>query len=144
MTEIANQPVEPQIAAPATALTDRSRPAEKRTRGFNPVASTIKHILLIAASLLMVYPLLWMLVSSFRPTDEIFRDTTLVPNNLTLENYAYGWSALDQPFGGYLINSAHRRPGLHPRQRGRRARWRRTRSPGSSSPARTSCSRSCC
>jgi multiple sugar transport system permease protein len=105
MTEIANQPVEPQIAAPAATLTTRARPVEKRTRGFNPVASTIKHTLLIAASLLMIYPLLWMLVSSFRPTDEIFRDTTLFPKNLTLENYVYGWSALDQPFSGYLINS---------------------------------------
>jgi multiple sugar transport system permease protein len=105
MTEIANQPVEPQIAAPAATLTTRSRPAQKRGRGFNPVTSVIKHILLVAASLLMVYPLLWMLVSSFRPTDEIFRDTTLFPKNLTLDNYVYGWSALDQPFSGYLINS---------------------------------------
>ena len=94
MTEIANQPVEPQIAAPVMAA---ARPPRKRTRGFNPVASTVKHILLIAASLLMIYPLLWMLVSSFRPTDEIFRDTTLLPTNVTLENYVYGWSALDQP-----------------------------------------------
>jgi multiple sugar transport system permease protein len=105
MTEIANQPVEPQITATAVTLATRSRPAQKRGRGFNPVASTIKHILLVAASLLMIYPLLWMLVSSFRPTDEIFRDTTLLPKNLTLDNYVYGWSALDQPFSGYLINS---------------------------------------
>ena len=103
MTEIANQPVEPQIAAPVMAA---ARPPRKRTRGFNPVASTVKHILLIAASLLMIYPLLWMLVSSFRPTDEIFRDTTLLPTNVTIENYVYGWSALDQPFSGYLLNSA--------------------------------------
>jgi multiple sugar transport system permease protein len=66
----------------------------------------IKHILLLAASFLMIYPLLWMLISSFRPTDEIFRDTSLIPTHLTLDNYIYGWTALDQPFSGYLINSA--------------------------------------
>ncbi|HET7723206.1 MAG TPA: carbohydrate ABC transporter permease [Propionibacteriaceae bacterium] len=83
-----------------------SSPDRPARRTFNPVTSAIKHILLIAASLLMIYPLLWMLVSSFRPTDEIFRDTGLLPTNITLENYRYGWSALDQPFGFYLLNSA--------------------------------------
>ena len=73
---------------------------------YNPVTSVIKHILLIATGFLMIYPLLWMLVSSFRPTDEIFRDTSLIPKGITLANYTYGWSALNQPFGHYLINSA--------------------------------------
>ena len=72
---------------------------------YNPVTSVIKHILLIATGFLMIYPLLWMLVSSFRPTDEIFRDTSLIPKGITLANYTYGWSALNQPFGHYLINS---------------------------------------
>ncbi len=106
MTDIANEPIEPDVATLTNVPSTRSRPAERRTRGFNPVASVIKHILLVAASLLMIYPLLWMLVSSFRPTDEIFRDTTLIPKNLTLDNYVYGWTALDQPFSGYLLNSA--------------------------------------
>ncbi|MHB1009508.1 MAG: carbohydrate ABC transporter permease [Propionibacteriaceae bacterium] len=105
MTEIANLPAEPQVATLATTeSTTRSTHRPKRT--YNPVTSTIKHIVLVAASLLMVYPLLWMLVSSFRPTDEIFRDTGLVPAHMTLGNYTYGWSALDQPFGFYLLNSA--------------------------------------
>ena len=105
MTEIANQPAEPQVATlvtDAVAVPQRSR---RRRRTYNPITSALKHIVLIAASLLMIYPLLWMLVSSFRPTDEIFRDTSLIPTNLTLANYTYGWTALDQPFGFYLINS---------------------------------------
>jgi multiple sugar transport system permease protein len=105
MTDLANQPAEPQVA---TLVVDKvatpPRPT-KRTRTYNPVTSVIKHILLIAGSLLMIYPLLWMLISSFRPTDEIFRDTSLIPKNLTLANYSYGWSALDQPFSAYLLNS---------------------------------------
>ena len=105
MTEIANQPVEPQVATLAADPVSTPARSTRRARAFNPVTSTIKHVLLIAGSLLMVYPLLWMLISSFRPTDEIFRDTTLFPNHLTLENYSYGWTALDQPFSGYLINS---------------------------------------
>jgi multiple sugar transport system permease protein len=106
MTEIANQPAEPQVASLAVGAVTTARPAKRRTRMYNPVTSVIKHILLIATSFLMIYPLLWMLVSSFRPTDEIFRDTSLIPKGITLANYTYGWSALNQPFGHYLINSA--------------------------------------
>jgi multiple sugar transport system permease protein len=106
MTEIANQPAEPQVASLAVGAVTTARPTKRRTRMYNPVTSVIKHILLIATSFLMIYPLLWMLVSSFRPTDEIFRDTSLIPKGITLANYTYGWSALNQPFGHYLINSA--------------------------------------
>ena len=106
MTEIANQPAEPQVASLAVGAVTNARPTKRRTRMYNPVTSVIKHILLIATGFLMIYPLLWMLVSSFRPTDEIFRDTSLIPKGITLANYTYGWSALNQPFGHYLINSA--------------------------------------
>jgi multiple sugar transport system permease protein len=106
MTEIANQPTEPQVATLTAGAVSAPLRSTRRARTYNPVTSVIKHILLLAASFLMVYPLLWMLISSFRPTDEIFRDTSLIPSNLTLANYSYGWTALDQPFSGYLINSA--------------------------------------
>jgi multiple sugar transport system permease protein len=109
MTEIANQPAEPQVVQLATGTVTNNRatnPAKRRNKALNPVKSLIKHILLIAASLLMVYPLLWMLVSSFRPTDEIFRDSGLILTSVHLENYTYGWSALNDPFSHYLINSA--------------------------------------
>ncbi len=105
MTEIANEPAEPQVANLVQAAVTPSARTSRRARTYNPVVSTIKHVLLIAASLLMIYPLLWMLVSSFRPTDEIFRNTSLIPTNITFENYTYGWSALDQPFSAYLLNS---------------------------------------
>jgi multiple sugar transport system permease protein len=64
-----------------------------------------KHVLLILASLLMIYPLLWLLVSSFRPTDVIFRTPGLWLSDPTLSNYTDGWTALQDPFGHYIINS---------------------------------------
>nr|WP_231920433.1 carbohydrate ABC transporter permease [Microlunatus soli] len=54
----------------------------------------------------MIYPLLWMLVSSFRPTNVIFRTPGLWLKDPTLANYTHGWVALSSPFGHYLINSA--------------------------------------
>jgi len=68
--------------------------------------SVIKHVLLITASLVMIYPLVWMLISSFRPTDVIFRTPGLWLNDLILDNYTEGWNALANPFGHYMFNSA--------------------------------------
>lgn len=70
------------------------------------VRSVLKHVLLIAASVVMIYPLLWLLVSSFRPTDVIFRSPGLWVNDLIVDNYTKGWFALNNPFSQYLINSA--------------------------------------
>jgi pectin-derived oligosaccharide transport system permease protein len=66
----------------------------------------LRHALLIVLGLVMVYPLLWLLSSSFKPTDIIFRDPSLWPTLFTLDNYVQGWNALGAPFEKYLFNSA--------------------------------------
>ncbi|GAA2350984.1 carbohydrate ABC transporter permease [Saccharopolyspora halophila] len=66
----------------------------------------IKHLALIAAALVMLYPLLWMIASSFKPNALIFRDPSLIPTQLDLSNYPGGWVALAHPFSHYLLNSA--------------------------------------
>ncbi|HZG88112.1 carbohydrate ABC transporter permease [Paenibacillus sp.] len=49
-------------------------------------------ILLIAfVGILMMYPLLWMISSSFKPEEIIFKDKSLWPAVFTLENYVNGW-----------------------------------------------------
>ena len=75
------------------------------SRGASVAKSIGKHALLIAASLVMVYPLLWMLVSSLRPTEVIFRTPGLWLNELYLDNYIDGWTALAHPFDWYIVNS---------------------------------------
>ena len=61
--------------------------------------------LLIAASVMMIYPLLWLVASSLRPTESSSAPRPLV-NDLYVENYTKGWYALSYPFGHYIINSA--------------------------------------
>lgn len=80
--------------------------AGKTVRKNGRPRSILKHAMLILVSLVMIYPLLWMLVSSFRPTDVIFRTPGLWVNNLITDNYTGGWNALSYPFGHYLANSA--------------------------------------
>ncbi|HEU5129922.1 MAG TPA: carbohydrate ABC transporter permease [Glycomyces sp.] len=80
----------------------RRRPgAARRT-----LRSILKHATLIALSTVMVYPLIWLLVSSFKPDSEIFRDLSVFTADLTAENYASGWNDLQFPFGVFLLNSS--------------------------------------
>jgi pectin-derived oligosaccharide transport system permease protein len=92
-----------ELSEAAVPLPEPSGPPQRPRRVGR---SIIKHLLLIAASLVMIYPVLWMLVSSFRPTDVIFREPGLWLNNLIITNYTEGWNALENPFGHYMINSA--------------------------------------
>jgi multiple sugar transport system permease protein len=94
------------LVAPAAVATPTSDPPQNKVSGASRVRSVVKHVLLIAASLVMIYPLLWLLVSSFRPTELIFRTPGLWLNDIVIENYTQGWFALSQPFGHYIVNSA--------------------------------------
>jgi multiple sugar transport system permease protein len=75
------------------------RPLPRRNR-------LLKHLLLIGFGLIMLYPLLWMVSSSFKPENIIFREPGLWPSSVTLDNYREGWTALKHSFGYYLWNSA--------------------------------------
>ncbi|MFI4982759.1 MAG: carbohydrate ABC transporter permease [Nevskiales bacterium] len=64
------------------------------------------HLLLIGLAALMLYPVLWMLASSFRTTDEIFSADGLIPTHPTLENYVRGWYFFgDRSFATFFLNS---------------------------------------
>lgn len=51
------------------------------------VKSVLRHIILIAVSFIMVYPILWMFFSSFKPNEQIFSTTSLLPETWTFEHY---------------------------------------------------------
>nr|WP_218712902.1 carbohydrate ABC transporter permease [Arthrobacter sp. BF1] len=74
----------------------------RRARG----RALFKHLILIISGAVMIYPLLWMVVSSVRPDELIFKDPGLWLNGLDMSNYSSGWSALTHPFGHYMLNSA--------------------------------------
>lgn len=108
MTNPTQQPTD-LVAADEVALFGTDEPATQPAttgRGPSKVRAVIKHILMIAAAVLMIYPLLWMLVSSFRPTPVIFREPGLWLTDPIFSNYTQGWTALQHPFSHYLMNSA--------------------------------------
>lgn len=67
--------------------------------------SLTRHGLLVAASFLMLYPLLWMVASSFKPESIIFTDLSLIPPSFDFGNYVQGWTALQQSFTVFFKNS---------------------------------------
>lgn len=63
------------------------------------------HIVLCAASLAMLYPLLWMFASSLKPNTEIFQSVSLWPAHPDFSAYARGWTGLQLSFGHFFWNS---------------------------------------
>ena len=65
----------------------------------------MRHAMLIAASFIMLYPLLWMAASAFRPEAGIFNDLSIVPPTLDPRNFIEGWNALEVSFSRFYWNS---------------------------------------
>jgi multiple sugar transport system permease protein len=65
------------------------------------------HLVLIVAALIMLYPILWMLGSTFKPQNEIFTNANLWPKAFVgFKNYAKGWAGVDgHSFGRFFLNS---------------------------------------
>lgn len=58
----------------------------------------LRHIGLIFFGLVMLYPLIWMAVSAFKPSHLVLTDPSIIPAELTLENFRNGWRV-----GGYTF-----------------------------------------
>jgi multiple sugar transport system permease protein len=70
------------------------------------VRHTLTHLFIIALGLFMIYPVLWMVVSSFKPNNMIFSDPGLIPKAVTIENYISGWKGYaGTSFGKFFANA---------------------------------------
>ncbi|CAM4427568.1 carbohydrate ABC transporter permease [Paenibacillus tarimensis] len=67
-----------------------------------PVRLVMYHILAAGGALLMLYPVLWLVMSSFKPSTLIFSTAeSLIPSPWIWENYVQGW----QGIGGYTFST---------------------------------------
>ena len=70
------------------------------------VRHSLTHVFIILLGLVMIYPVLWMVVSSFKPNNLIFSDPGLIPQAVTTDNYISGWNGYaGTDFGTFFINS---------------------------------------
>ncbi|SDS20590.1 carbohydrate ABC transporter permease [Microbacterium paraoxydans] len=73
----------------------RLRPAERFRRA--PV-----QVILAVYAVVIAYPLLWMVISSFKSSSEIFADPWGLPSVWLVQNYAAAW---DRGISDYFLNS---------------------------------------
>jgi multiple sugar transport system permease protein len=54
----------------------------------------------------VLYPLVWMVATTFKSPEEIVSNIGLLPHEFTPGNFAEGWSKFDVGFGRFFVNSA--------------------------------------
>jgi multiple sugar transport system permease protein len=87
------------ISTPVRATAPRGRRAG--------VPAWLWHVLVIVAVLVTIYPVAWMLGTSFKPAAEVVSSTKPWPTSPTLSNYPAGWTGNPGvTFGTFFINSA--------------------------------------
>ena len=64
------------------------------------------NIFIIVLGVGMLYPILWLIGASFKPSNMIFTDPGFWPQVFTLENYSKGWQGIGiVGFGTFFLNS---------------------------------------
>lgn len=65
------------------------------------------HVLVMLFGILMIYPLLWMMLSSLKESSTIFLTAKqLVPREITFENFVNGWKGFSKvTFGTFIRNT---------------------------------------
>jgi multiple sugar transport system permease protein len=92
------------ISPPRAAGAAAPPPAAPRAPGRRH-RRLLAHAGLVLGALVMLYPVLWMLSSSFKTQSEIFTSSSLVPVEPVVTNYTDGWDGPGLPFWVYLLNS---------------------------------------
>lgn len=87
--------------AHANMARDIKKNRERRQRW----AGLLRHVFLITCSIIMIYPLLWLLSASLKPDNEIFGNLWLWPSEIQWSNYSDGWGALVVSFTQFYWNS---------------------------------------
>jgi multiple sugar transport system permease protein len=77
-------------------------PVRRRRNGTREL---VRILVLVAILAVVLYPLLWMLGSSFKSQTEISRNINVWPEHFTPGNYRTGWTSLGTAFGWFFLNS---------------------------------------
>ena len=96
------------LSTPMTADQVREVAAELRAERQKQQrnAALLKHTFLILCTLIMLYPLIWLVLASFKPDNQIFNQAlSLWPEEFKWQNYPEGWNGLAVSFTRFFGNS---------------------------------------
>jgi multiple sugar transport system permease protein len=72
----------------------------------NRAGAVIANAIIILFGILMLYPVIWLIMASFKEGSAIFSDPSLIPKVWTLQNYIKGWNGIGiVTFGTFFKNS---------------------------------------
>ncbi|TBL81541.1 carbohydrate ABC transporter permease [Paenibacillus thalictri] len=70
------------------------------------IRNVLYYMFLVAFGLVMLYPLLWLLLASVKPSNEIFASAKLWPSQFVFSSYVKGWVGTGQMgFADFTLNS---------------------------------------
>ncbi|MGN6486573.1 MAG: ABC transporter permease subunit [Devosia sp.] len=97
----------PRAATPTAAVTKPTgqleHPVARKTIWTDKTVATISHVALIAWVVIICAPLLWVLMSSFKTTSQIFQSPFTLPTSLNFDNYVSAWTTAS--IGTYFFNT---------------------------------------
>lgn len=67
------------------------------------IGATVKYIFLVFVTVISVYPVVWMIINSFKTNGQLLQNPWNISPKLHFENYAEAWAKAD--IGRYFINS---------------------------------------
>ena len=89
------------MSSQATPVLRRARSERVSYKMKKSLMKVLYHASVLIIGFAMIYPLLWMLGSSFKPANEIFTDAArLFPKEMVYYNYVNGWKG----FAGYSFS----------------------------------------
>ncbi|WP_262850100.1 carbohydrate ABC transporter permease [Mumia quercus] len=78
-------------------------PREKTGRAGDRAVTSISHVVLGLWAALVIVPLLWTLLSSFKTSSEIFSSPFTLPASWSFDNYVSAWTS--EGIGRYFVNT---------------------------------------
>lgn len=82
----------PETATRASTAADRPRKARRSTRSEVHFFSSLGHVALLVWAIIVIVPILWTFLASFKNTTEIFSSPWSMPGELRWENWSRAWS----------------------------------------------------
>ena len=99
MTTTATSPGVTGSTTSAEELARRKGHSTPKERAFG----TVSHIVLIGWAAVVILPMLWTLVTSFKTTSAIISRPTELPKSLSFDNYVHAWT--DAGIGSSFVNT---------------------------------------
>lgn len=99
-------PTDSTVALTAPAYRSRGRGGPGAALVRRRAGATALHVVLAVAGIAMVFPFVWMLLTSFKSLSQLLKNPLqFLPDPWTFDNYTTAWNAV--PFGQAYLNSGY-------------------------------------